>query len=323
MVLQNFSNSVFELYDAARDTAPCEFHKEIMRIVGKLISFDGAIFGAGRRTSSAHTRLMIDRAHVYSSPEQPPGDYADIFSLDPVVGVLMSALSEPATVDCRELNQLNKIEGLERFIVEHGLQEMLLFGDISQTNDKTRWIALYRNTKRNFTKPDAEILQAIWRHVACTIEINLSQALAQLEPHNPKPAVALINSRGVIEAASKFLTEVMQLEWPQFDTCHLPLPVIVELLNNGYYRGRAIEITALQKFGYLACTAKRKTMLDMLAPSELVVADRFAKGMTHSEIAAHLRVSPYTVRNQIAQVYQKLGIHSKVELAHIMFGRQA
>lgn len=52
-----------------------------------------------------------------------------------------------------------------------------------------------------------------------------------------------------------------------------------------------------------------------LSPAELRVAVAFARGLTAAEAAASLRVSRATVRNQLAAVYAKLGVHSKVELA--------
>ena len=47
------------------------------------------------------------------------------------------------------------------------------------------------------------------------------------------------------------------------------------------------------------------------AGERAVLVLQFARGMTHKEIAAHLNVSPHTVRNQLAQVYLKLGVHDK------------
>ena len=96
---------------------------------------------------------------------------------------------------------------------------------------------------------------------------------------------------------------------------------MVALLNTGVYRGRRIEIRAEQKYGYIACTARRIAVIDTLAPSERAVAERYAKGMKREEIARGLKVSPHTVRNQLANVYEKLGVHSKAELARLLLGR--
>jgi len=51
-----------------------------------------------------------------------------------------------------------------------------------------------------------------------------------------------------------------------------------------------------------------------LSPAEARVARLYATGVTQRGIAARAKVSVSTVRNQLASVYLKLGVHSKVEL---------
>jgi DNA-binding CsgD family transcriptional regulator len=44
----------------------------------------------------------------------------------------------------------------------------------------------------------------------------------------------------------------------------------------------------------------------------------FAEGHTHHQIALQLGISHHTVRNQLANVYRKLDIHSKLELVRAL-----
>jgi DNA-binding NarL/FixJ family response regulator len=46
----------------------------------------------------------------------------------------------------------------------------------------------------------------------------------------------------------------------------------------------------------------------------------YADGLTQSSIAGRLGVSPSTVRNQLASVYGKLQVHSKVDLVRVLRG---
>jgi DNA-binding CsgD family transcriptional regulator len=52
----------------------------------------------------------------------------------------------------------------------------------------------------------------------------------------------------------------------------------------------------------------------VLTPAEHRTAELFAEGKTSVHIARTLNLSTATVRNQIASAYQKLGVHTKVEL---------
>jgi TolB-like protein/DNA-binding CsgD family transcriptional regulator len=52
----------------------------------------------------------------------------------------------------------------------------------------------------------------------------------------------------------------------------------------------------------------------MLSDRERMIAERYATGETHKEIAAALNIAPATVRNHLASIYRKLGVKNKPEL---------
>jgi DNA-binding CsgD family transcriptional regulator len=58
--------------------------------------------------------------------------------------------------------------------------------------------------------------------------------------------------------------------------------------------------------------------IDELTPQELQIALALAGGRTTRETAASMFLSPKTVEYHLRHVYQKLGIHSRDELARIL-----
>jgi DNA-binding CsgD family transcriptional regulator len=56
----------------------------------------------------------------------------------------------------------------------------------------------------------------------------------------------------------------------------------------------------------------------LISEGELRTARLFADGHKHHQIAQHLGISHHTVRNQLANVYRKLDIHSKLELVRAL-----
>ena len=62
--------------------------------------------------------------------------------------------------------------------------------------------------------------------------------------------------------------------------------------------------------------------LDELTPQELRIALLLATGRTTHQAAAALFLSPKTVEYHLRHVYQKLGIHSREELAQALAGTQ-
>jgi DNA-binding CsgD family transcriptional regulator len=67
-------------------------------------------------------------------------------------------------------------------------------------------------------------------------------------------------------------------------------------------------------------TARRRnpTTLDELTPQELQIALRVAEGRTTRETAAALFLSPKTIEHHLHNVYRKLAISSRRELAGAM-----
>lgn len=55
-----------------------------------------------------------------------------------------------------------------------------------------------------------------------------------------------------------------------------------------------------------------------LSPQELKVAGLAAAGMANKDIAGHLWVSVRTVESQLQRVYEKLGVHRRVDLSHAL-----
>ncbi|HEY1823221.1 MAG TPA: AAA family ATPase [Trebonia sp.] len=58
-----------------------------------------------------------------------------------------------------------------------------------------------------------------------------------------------------------------------------------------------------------------------LTESEFAVVELVAKGATNREVAERLYLSPYTVNSHLRHVFIKLGIRSRVELAHLAAAR--
>jgi len=59
----------------------------------------------------------------------------------------------------------------------------------------------------------------------------------------------------------------------------------------------------------------RAPLRDSLSPTERQVAELAGRGRSDAEIAAARHTSRRTVENQLQNVYRKLGVHSRVELA--------
>jgi DNA-binding CsgD family transcriptional regulator len=150
------------------------------------------------------------------------------------------------------------------------------------------------------------------------LRLSLTHTLDRHDEERSHRALALVNAFGIVETADVPMQELLALEWPDHTSNRLPQLVLDALLGHGHFRGKRIDIGMSRYGGYMLCSARRLCAIDMLARSEICVAQSYACGKSYKQIAIELGVSPYTVRNQLVTIYQKLGIHEKTELARLL-----
>lgn len=315
-MLHRLSKAVAELYASAENIEPDRFRNELLGLLRTLIKFDGAVLDSGdinlalRPASGAPQGCAAERIATLLRKTDHDRYLA-------ATGAFIGRLNAPYTCDKSRLAQ-HELPWLRDLASASGFRKLLLYGDLPASRPWPRWLLLYRDRDHDFSDEDANLLHAIWRHVTRAIDANLRRALQGMDADNAARALAFVSSRGIIETADPHMTAMLDTEWPGFGGHYLPQHVVSALLITGHYRGKQIELTATHKFGYMVCTAKQTHAVNMLSPSEMNAVRRFADGMSHSEIAAQLGISRHTVRNQIANAYQKLGIHNKVELVRLV-----
>ncbi|HEX7650620.1 MAG TPA: helix-turn-helix transcriptional regulator [Noviherbaspirillum sp.] len=315
-MLHRLSKAVAELYALAENTEPDQFREELLALLHTLIRFDGAVLESGdinltlRPADDAPQETATQRIAALLRKTDHDRYLAS-------TAACIGRLSAPYACDKSRLSQ-HELPWLRDLGTAPGFRKLLLFGDLPASRPWPRWLLLYRDGERDFSDEDANLLHAVWRHVTRAIDANLRRALHGIDAENASRALAFVSSRGIIETADPNMAVMLDTEWPGFDGLYLPQHVVSALLITGHYRGKQIEISATHKFGYMVCTAKPAHAVSSLSPSEMNAVRRFANGMSHSEIAAQLGISRHTVRNQIANAYQKLGIHNKVELVRLV-----
>jgi len=60
---------------------------------------------------------------------------------------------------------------------------------------------------------------------------------------------------------------------------------------------------------------RKKEMLEELSARELDVLKLIAKGFSNDEIARTLFISPHTVKNHVSNIYRKMGMDDRTQVA--------
>jgi DNA-binding NarL/FixJ family response regulator len=135
--------------------------------------------------------------------------------------------------------------------------------------------------------------------------------------------LALVDCAGRVRFSEPDFASTLRLEWSSWDGAALP-QVLVDVMRAATrtYVGGEISVELRPAGDMFFVKARRRWSLDGLAPRERTVAVEYSRGLTHKEIARALSVSPETVRKQIQQVYRKLGVRDKAELATLLAASQ-
>ena len=59
-----------------------------------------------------------------------------------------------------------------------------------------------------------------------------------------------------------------------------------------------------------------------LTAREFQIMEYVASGRTNADIAERLYISPHTVRNHLAHIFEKLGAHSRWQAIAVVFGQR-
>lgn len=321
LTMNSFSRALIELYEAAESVSIDVYPQEAVRLVRTLFGFDAAVLGVGDSIHSLVPDLLVDQAFVYKRDECVVADYGRISDQEAIARRLINGLSQPIYCSCQTFFRSAKLPLLEAFARRHELRQVMLYGTAAAATTPTRWIVLYRGGSQCFTKRESHGLLALWPHIQRSFIIN---RLHQLERHVRKReprAAALVSSSGVIEAADPYFLELLAAEWPRFTRDRLPSNVLSCFYAGHHFLGSRIRISLNLQEDYIVCRAYEKDLLSALTPAELRVAEQFSRGLTHKDVAHQLGVSQNTVRTHIKHVYEKLEIHDKTRLAHLMATR--
>ncbi|MDP1823947.1 MAG: helix-turn-helix transcriptional regulator [Archangium sp.] len=172
--------------------------------------------------------------------------------------------------------------------------------------------------KRPFTEAERAAMELVMPHViAAARRARLGQLRARTamtDSHGQ--AAAIVNDEGIILEAEPGFTDLLRGEFKGWEGPLLPKPVQAVARTASSTRevlGR-LAVRADPSSGVLLLHLRRAVPADQLTAREREIAQAFSQGETHRELGQRLGVSPNTVRRHLFNIYEKLGISSKVEL---------
>lgn len=204
-----------------------------------------------------------------------------------------------------------------------GIAHTLGIADLDADTNVGELIFLFRGeASPAYTEAERDLLEQCFPHLLAARRQRMLSAFQRPNGKPPAgsdtPGFAIIDQSGHVHASDRAFGLAMRAAFPGWLGPRLPQP-LAQVADGA---------DSIVKAGGLRFHLKRgegRHLLRLpdpttpaLSAAELKVARLFAKGATSAEVAEQLRLSRLTVRNHVTAIYQKLGIHSKAELARTM-----
>jgi len=300
-----------ELYRLAFGTPVQRFQELALDAARRVLRFDSARWVLGMREADGP---VFHASYRYrQAPES--GAFREC---DPL---LLEALHRPGEIVDSPSTGAGHIDGRVHDAIARGhpcgCEPIPGSGPAAPALNLIEGIAFYRTDySRRFSKPERLLAANLVPQLADTWRINRLLAVQGDRRSMPQPneTLAICDGKRLLHAAGHHFATMVQTEWKQWQGPYVP----AELLAAKTFLGGRIVVVATPINDMWLLTIRRRSRTDRLTARERDIARRFGHGLDYREVARELRISPATARNHLKNIYGKLEINSKVELASLM-----
>lgn len=304
------------LYGEARERKPEEFRDRVLSRLRLTVPGSAAFWGDARRVEDTYA-FIPTTLHVQDLDSSFLLEWATVQHDDLAIPFLLANPGRVLRVNMPRFHRPKpQLVDIAR---RYGLQAMncVLIRGLGQ--NQVHWLSLFNS------KPDAVCstdergwLEFVMPHLTEAWRINEAlNAPSQSNSSGNEIGIAETSS-GLLVRADAGLLAMFAAEWSGFDGRHVP-----SLLSKAWQTQRTFTHLARyarfdgRRFGELVyLSARVKKDAESLTSRQLDIADLFAQGLSNKEIARLRKLSPSTVRNHLAHVYEVLGVHGRIEMTH-------
>lgn len=311
---------VTRIYEGVFELPFAEFRQASLERARRLIPFDSAVWGSGVYSSN-----VILSATPIGVPVEVLQAYVERWQDQDFVRA--AAVGTPGRAfrneDVMDLEAYHRTPIYLDYSRPAGIEHALGVVQRHPITDLGEMVFLFRADRNTpFTEAEVTLVEAISRHLVTAwrqrqVAHHYEYALREggVGPIWPD-GYAVADGQGLLMAVGDAFCLALRRLLPDWTGPYLPAELMTPLrAGREGVRIDNDEFTFRRGAGVNLLAVARRASDDGLSVSERRVANLFARGMTHAEIAERLNVSPSTIRNQLASVYAKLGVHSKMELA--------
>lgn len=314
--METISRFLLDLYRASREAPFESFQPSVYKMLAPVLKVDSAMWGSGSMSTG---ELVVHNIDLYRQSMDLIENWAHIAHEDRLIPAIAAnpgkciSMQMAATYDAASAirDHGNKFE----------IQNVAAIGTVDPTSRTAHWLSLYRADKKTvFTESEQLLFQIIYPHLIEALAINRAIHLDRTygAGTSARPCGAVADLKGLIYFAEPSFLALVEMEWPGAGKSALPESLVRTLETDGRHAGRSIVLYSARAKDLLFLRARARRPVDGLTGRQKAIAEQYARGLSHKEIARALDLAPSTIRNQLASVYAKLAVDDKAQLASLL-----
>jgi DNA-binding CsgD family transcriptional regulator len=304
---------LLDLYRYSRELTLAEFQGRALERLQLDLGFDTAWWGVAHTSHDIHS----------SFPFGLPADYANFYlahvsDTDTLAEAGLAKLGHTVRFGATDFAAS---PGLSLLTRNFGIQQALCCVLSTPILNLSMFISLYRNrADPAYTEEERVFCNWVAPHLWATWTANWIAQMEHIRANNAASRVAhaICDQRGILHSAEPRFVELLRSEWPNWRGPSLPGPLQQQPMPAPEFHGQTIALRSFNACGLTLMEARLNSALDSLSPREKTIAAAFGEGQSYKQIAAHLGLSPATVRHHLRSIYTKTNVSNKSALTGLL-----
>ncbi len=305
------SSLLYDVYSGSRQFRLGEFQPKVLERLRPAVGFDSAWWGIG---SERHELLS---SYVFDLPGTFDAEWDRVKHQDTLWD--RSRREDGRSISV-EVTDRRFQAGLCAFSRQFRINHVLTVSSHTM-RPRGAFLSFYRGPDSPpFTRADCRLVELLMPHLVSAWAASWEASLSDNSRLGCgcEAACGVFDSCGGPLAVQEAFFELLRLEWPQCRDSELPSPVRALVAAGDGQVGREVSLRSTPVLGLRLVEIRRRSRLDVLTPRERLIADLYGEGRSYRDIAAALGIAGNTVRHHLREMYLKLSISDKAELARLV-----
>lgn len=306
---------ISHLYRGGTQVAADQFQTWALAELQRLVPFDAAVWGMGNQQ-----RARFHNVQVFGLPNSFADALEKTTSLNPVYAHLPGQVGEPICMeDVFDDQAFYRSDLYNRSFQPFGVERIMSSGHADTRSGLYTLLSLYRfDREANFSDRDRQRYRILARHM-----VSASSHVYFLHLTRPRPAhsdrvAAVVDGQGVIHEVQPGFLDLLEQHYPEWAGERLPFAIGGEQTDSGVDR---LHVSAQRMADLYLVRIWERSALDSLTARERDVVEAVCRGLSHKAVGQQMGLASTTVSSHLYRAYNKLGVHSRTELARLMHGQ--